>query len=202
MCDKSPHDTFDNKCSSMCLSHRKAQMHDSPHSNKISSHDILRQDIPENISRGENISDPAKLAGDKVGGAGSTWLLPLDPHSPHSQNHTANNISQPQLLYFKVVTINEISVLPCSKAHITCRIQFPKSNFDLDNKYLCFTSEDLEPYKSLLNLSIYPQILPSSSILNDFQLLYNNLEKQTVFLSANQLVCFCIQMSLAAIPGQ
>ena len=101
MCDKSPHDTFDNKCSSMCLSHRKAQMHDSPHSNEISSHDILCQNIPENISKGKNISDPAKLAGDKVGEAGGTRLPPLDPHSPHSQNHTANNISQPLTFIFQ-----------------------------------------------------------------------------------------------------
>ena len=193
MCDTSPHETCDNKCSSQCLSHTKVQMHDPPHQNKISSCDILCKNIDKNISKEKNI---LKLAVDKECEPGGT--PPPLPHSPDSPPHSANNTSQPQHLYFKVMTIHETSILPCSKSHITCRIQFPKANFDLDNKYLCFTSEDLEPHNSLLNLSIYPQILPSSSILNDFELLYNNLERQTIFLSANHLVCYCIQMTLAS----
>ena len=51
---------------------------------------------------------------------------------------------------------------------------------------------------SLLNLSIYPQILPASTIIHDFQLLYNNIAKQTIFLSANELVCYCVEMTLAS----
>ena len=97
---------------------------------------------------------------------------------------------------FPVLCTKEYTILPGAQQLLLCRIP----DFQQEQKLGTFTvchSENLEPWTSLLNLSVYFQVLKISQLTSPFSLLYCNYTKQTVFIELNQTIAHCTIMQNA-----
>ena len=101
---------------------------------------------------------------------------------------------------FPVHSVQAYTVPPMEKTLILCKLK--KVTHEtlgyLEGKFMCFTSENIEKYTPILDISVYPQIVPFSELFHNVTLLYRNNTKQTQFIFSDQHIADCIQMQQAS----
>ena len=97
---------------------------------------------------------------------------------------------------FPVKCTQEYTILPGAQQLLLCRVPDFQCTISEASFSVCH-SENLEPWMSLLDLSVYFQVLQISQLGSPFTLLYCNYTKQTVFITLNQTVAHCSLMQSA-----
>ena len=110
------------------------------------------------------------------------------------------NACTPHFLSFPVHLVQAYTIPPLGKALILCKLKkvTQLSINQLQGKFMCFSSENIEKYTPILDISVYHQIVPYTELFHTVTLLYRNHTKQTQFLFEDQHVADCIEMQQAS----
>ena len=120
-------------------------------------------------------------------------------HDDCGQIQQEQILSPPSNTIFEVQVAESVSVLPKQQILLKCKIKnLTQEDLQLfESCYMVFSSENIEPWQSLLNLSIFFQLLPITTVDQTIQLVYFNDNPNTVFLYQNDIVAQCEPMQYA-----
>ena len=126
-------------------------------------------------------------------------ISPLVPPLTAGEGEGAKNVA-PTFLTFPVHLLQSYTIPPLGKALVLCKLKklTQDSLRHLKGRFMCFSSENIEKYTPLLDISVYFQIVPHTELFHNVTLLYRNQTKQTVFLFEDQYIADCVEMQQAA----